>query len=169
MRYRKIVWLLALVPLTALCMRLWESGDGLSRARTRAVKAPAISAAFQCYSNGVGGHKWAILVITNRDSCDLLFSSGAYIDFSNAQMKTEFANIVALDNTSTFPFRRGSYCKSAVEMTHTAGCWRLRIGVRRDTWRDKLWDRAPGWLDRLFPGHQGQYEGGSLDTGWIPQ
>jgi hypothetical protein len=56
MRYRKIVWLLALVPLTALCMRLWENGDGLSRARTRAVKAPAISAAFQCYSNGVGGH-----------------------------------------------------------------------------------------------------------------
>ena len=157
MRHRQLIWFCA----AALMATIWiycGSGEDADPA----AKKPVFSVAFQGYSNGPSGRIWAVLQVTNSDTCDLHFLIPMMLVDSNGLDPMSMPTHVSLGAN---PLHRGDSCGLAVDISRASNAWRFWCPVTRHTRRYDLEARLPHPFDRCVPGEPGG-EMGEIDTGW---
>ncbi len=163
MRHRKLIWIVALAFVVAVCIHLW--GRDMPEARPKkSPNMPLFSVLFQGYSNSLSGEKWAILVITNRDVCTLDLLVPVRVRF--LEHPEQEARQILFDGT---PLPRRSSCRVAIQIPAASGAWKFYCRITRDTWQEELRGRLPDWLDHCIPGSSTAPAMAYVDTGWIPQ
>jgi hypothetical protein len=161
MRYRRVIFLGATaIVLAALVIRWWAQDDPDHVAK-KASKQPAFSVGFLGYSNGVSGTKWALLEITNRDSCCLHFAGPPMLVWSNSLGETSEVTRVSI-GADTLHSR--SSCTMAVEVSMASGAWRFWCRVNRLPPLEAVRYQLPEPVSRWLLGAKS--ESRMLDTGW---
>ena len=163
MRRHWLIYACGVAALAAVFICWWGRDRSEPHAR-EATRSPAFSVLFQGYSNSVGGEKWALLTVTNRDSCDLHFLVPMVLVWSNNLGSTDEPTHVLL---TANPLHPREACSMAVEVSMASGPWRFWCPVTRHTRLDDLQDRSPAPIDRWVPGSGRTMA--HLDTGWRSQ
>ncbi len=163
MRHRRLVWFCLFASIAAVCLGLWGRDDR----EPRTVRPPspiAASVLFQGYSNGLGGQKWAVLVVTNRDFGKMWFMNPCSVEFSSHPSDARDVHWQLPP-----PFAPGSSARIAVEIPPETGSWRASFFLQRWTWRDHVRDaRFLSWCPNvLLPRRTFQMQ--RFVTDWVPQ
>jgi hypothetical protein len=163
MRHRKLAWFCLCAASVAVCLALWGRDDSKPRP-VRPYRPIACSVSFKGYSNSPSGHKWAVLVVTNRDFGELSFSHPCSLFLSNHPSDVLETHWQLAPSFAPHTSRR-----IAVEIPPESGTWRARFFLIRTTWRDSVRDfrplsRCPDWL---LP--HPTYSVGDVVTEWVTQ
>ncbi len=150
------MWFVALAGVAAAVILIWD----LYHAEPSPKARPAFSVSFQGYSNSPSGEKWAILMITNRDVCTIIFQLPSRVSFSG-HPDLESRRAIFADN----PLPRKADCRVAIPLS-SSGAWRFVCRVTRYTRREELAGRLPDWLGRLVAGTRAP-SSSYVDTGWV--
>ncbi len=161
MRDRKLICVIGIGLLAAVCIQLWDR-DRPEPPKKKTPKVPQLSFLFQGYSNSPSGEKWGILMITNRDVCSLYLDVPVRVRFSD-HPDLQTREVIWGKN----PIPRQSSCQLAIYIPPESGRWSFECQVIRYEWKEGLRDLLPNWADRWVP----QYSSGSgmAGTGWIQQ
>ena len=128
-------------------------------------RRPAGSVWFNSYSNSPSGERWALLTVTNRDTCDLVFVGPYSIEFNPSH-----TNDAELDDRAQWQvpasIAPGFACLVAIKATHDERPWRARFFLRRFPMQDKLKERLPHSMDWVVTGTHG-WQISDLATPWI--
>jgi len=99
--------------------------------------APKLSFSLCAYSNSPSGVKFAILSLTNRDTCDLTFNGPPLVEFEGTDYLTAASSSAPPDSR----LRKADSCILVVPVPVPQGRWRVRWNVTRHTFRESLGPR----------------------------
>ena len=152
------MWFLALAFVAAAVILMWDWSNAEPSPKAR----PAFSVWFQGYSNSPSGEKWAVLIITNRDVCTLVFQVPARVSFLG-HPDLESRRALFANN----PLPRKADCRVAIPLS-PSGAWKFVCPVTRYPRREEVAERLPDWLGRLVAGTR-KPAISYIDTGWVNQ
>lgn len=132
MRQRILIWLvIALCVVTAVIM---------SPASKKGFPRPLLSVSFQNHSNSPTGKCFAILGVTNRDSCSLRFEGSGWLQFPGTNTEVDAAS--AIDYSV---LKRGASCVLVIEIPPHQSKWRVVWAITRLTPRELIRSTLPNW------------------------
>ncbi len=150
------MWFVALALAAAAVILMWN----WSQAEPSPKASAAFSVSFQGYSNSPSGEKWAVLMITNRDVCTLVFQLPARVSFlGHPDLESRRAFF------SHNPLPGKADCRVSIPLS-SSGAWKFVCRVTRYTRREEFAGRLPDWLGRLVAGTRGPASS-YVDTGWV--
>ncbi len=162
MRHRKVISICSVGFVAAIAIYLWSRDDAEPPSK-KGPKMPLFSVSFQGYSNSLGGEKWGVLLITNRDVHTLSLDAPVRVRF------LDHPDLEARQlRWGVNPLPRGASSWVAVQIPPASGAWSFQCCVLRCTWQEEVAERLPGWLARWVPG-PGVSARADVNTGWIPQ
>ena len=147
----------------ALCAYLIVKNFHLAT-RDILVRRSVASVSFQSYSNSPSGEKWALLTVTNGDTCELIFLGPFSLEF-----KPFRTNDVLCDQAhweAPALVAPGSVCTLALKLPPDPRPWRASCFLRRHPLQDKLEERLPDRLGSVIPGTHG-WQMDCFWTDWI--
>ncbi len=164
MRHRKLMRFILLAAVAGACIHVWDR-ESSAPVSPKPRRSPAASISFQGYSNTSNGEKWALLLITNQDSCDLTLFGPFTLEFENYQQGDEKLDDQARWNfPNTLAFR--AVCRASISIPPDPRRWKAQCVVQRNGWQSRLRDKLPDRLAWIVPDSGGDEMGG-LNTEWI--
>jgi hypothetical protein len=128
---------------------------------------PAASMHFESYSNASNGDKWALLMVTNRDTCDLLFTGPYTIEFTPSHTNDDALSDQARWQVPSL-VAPGSAGVVAVKIPPEQRRWRASCFLVRHPLQDKLKAGLPGRISWAVRDSRG-WQMDSFNTDWISQ
>lgn len=156
MHRRKLIWVLVPTVCVAIALAAWMGRHPASR-----VKKPLLAVSFLGYSNSANGQAYAVVGMTNLDSCDLILWGPYLTEFSDKPGASEETTWCSLPNSALRP---GSSFRGVAQVPAHQEKWRVRWMVQR--WR--LRDRAASVLGNWTPWDTTSDMDGVV-TDWIPR
>ena len=153
MRKRILISLLIALCATVLIGKLPSSKKDHPR--------PMLSVSLQRYSNSPTGSCFALLSITNRDTCNVRFDSSGWLQFTGTNTEVYAPSLIDYSILN-----QGSSRVLAVEVPPHQGNWRIVWAVTRLAPRERIRTKLPNW--RIFRDFREHVDTVGFASEWIP-
>jgi hypothetical protein len=164
MHRRKILVFTAASVISALCVYLVLE-NLYSPEREDSVRRPLASVCFHSYSNSPTGEKWALLTVSNRDTCELIFVGPYTLEFTPFRTNDDVPGDQARWQVPAL-VAHGSACMLALKLPPDQRRWKAGCFLVRYPLQDKVKERLPDRISWVIPGTHG-WQMDRFTTDWI--